>query len=103
MKALKIPVKKDFWNYRLKKISVLLLALSLALALCACSSSDIIPSLEEIAENGAEWGGEQIQQVQGCTLADLEKVWGEADGELPGEYAYFWKVKREHKNDPANP
>ena len=92
MKALKIPVKKDFWNYRLKKISVLLLALSLALALCACSSSDIIPSLEEIVENGAEWGGEQIQQVQGCTLADLEKVWGEADGELPGEYAYFWKV-----------
>ena len=92
MKALKIPVKKDFWNYRLKKISVLLLALSLALALCACSSSDIIPSLEEIVENGAEWGGEQIQQVQGCTLADLEKAWGEADGELPGEYAYFWKV-----------
>ena len=76
----------------MKKITVLLLALSLALALCACSSSNKIPSLEEIVENGAEWGGEQIQQVQGCTLADLEKVWGEADGELPGEYAYFWKV-----------
>jgi len=75
-----------------KKITVLLLALSLALALCACSSSNKIPSLEEIVENGAEWGGEQIQQVQGCTLADLEKAWGEADGELPGEYAYFWKV-----------
>ena len=30
--------------------------------------------------------------MQGCTLADLEKAWGEADGELPGEYAYFWKV-----------
>lgn len=76
----------------MKKITVLLLALSLALALCACSSSNKIPSLEEIAENGAEWGGEQIQQVQGCTLADLEKAWGKADGELPGEYAYFWKV-----------
>ena len=76
----------------MKKITVLLLALSLALALCACSSSNKIPSLEEIVENGAEWGGEQIQQVQGCTLADLEKAWGEADGELPGEYAYFWKV-----------
>ncbi len=75
-----------------EKITVFILALSLALTLCACSSSDKIPSLEEIAENGAEWGGEQIQQVQGCTLADLEKVWGEADGELPGEYAYFWKV-----------
>lgn len=33
-----------------------------------------------------------MQQAQGCTLADLEKAWGEADGELPGEYAYFWKV-----------
>ena len=76
----------------MKKITVLLLVLSLALALCACSSSNKIPSLEEIVENGAEWGGEQIQQVQGCTLADLEKAWGEADGELPGEYAYFWKV-----------
>ena len=76
----------------MKKITVLLLALSLALALCACSSSNKIPSLEEIVENGAEWGGEQIRQVQGCTLADLEKAWGEADGELPGEYAYFWKV-----------
>ena len=75
-----------------EKITVFILALSLALTLCACSSSDKIPSLEEIVENGAEWGGEQIQQVQGCTLADLEKVWGEADGELPGEYAYFWKV-----------
>jgi len=75
-----------------KKITVLLLVLSLALALCACSSSNKIPSLEEIVENGAEWGGEQIRQVQGCTLADLEKAWGEADGELPGEYAYFWKV-----------
>ena len=76
----------------MKKITVLLLVLSLALALCACSSSNKIPSLEEIVENGAEWGGEQIQQVQGCTLADLEKAWGKADGELPGEYAYFWKV-----------
>ena len=76
----------------MKKISVLLLALSLALTLCACSSSDKIPSLEEIVENGAEWSNEQLQQAQGCTLADLEKAWGEADGELPGEYAYFWKV-----------
>jgi len=75
-----------------KKISVLLLALSLALTLCACSSSDKIPSLEEIVENGAEWSNEQLQQAQGCTLADLEKAWGEANGELPGEYAYFWKV-----------
>ena len=76
----------------MKKITVLFLALSLALALCACSSSDKIPSLEEIVENGAEWSNEQLQQAQGCTLADLEKAWGEADGELPGEYAYFWKV-----------
>ena len=42
----------------MKKISVLLLALSLALTLCACSSSDKIPSLEEIVENGAEWSNE---------------------------------------------
>lgn len=76
----------------MKKISALLLALSLALTLCACSPSGKIPSLEEIAENGEAWSNEQLQQAQGCTLADLEKVWGEADGELPGEYAYFWKV-----------
>ena len=76
----------------MKKITVLLLALSLTLTLCACSSSDKIPSLEEIVENGAEWSNEQLQQAQGRTLADLEKAWGEADGELPGEYAYFWKV-----------
>ena len=76
----------------MKKITVLLLALSLTLTLCACSSSDKIPSLEEIVENGAEWSNEQLQQAQGCTLADLEKAWGEADGELPGEYAYFWKA-----------
>ena len=76
----------------MKKITVFILTLSLALSLCACSKASQIPSLAEIAENGAEWGGEQIRQVQGCTLADLEKAWGEADGELPGEYAYFWKV-----------
>ena len=76
----------------MKKISVLLLVLSLVLSLCACSKASQIPSLAEIAENGAEWGCEQIRQIQGCTLADLEKAWGEADGELPGEYAYFWKV-----------
>ena len=76
----------------MKKISVLLLALSLALTLCACSPSSKIPSLEEIVENGEAWSNEQLQQAQGCTLANLEKVWGEADGELPGEYAYFWKV-----------
>lgn len=76
----------------MKKISALLLALSLALTLCACSPSGKIPSLEEIVENGEAWSNEQLQQVQGCTLADLEKVWGEAAGELPGEYAYFWKV-----------
>ena len=76
----------------MKRITVFLLALSLALSLCACSKAGQIPSLAEIAENGAEWSGEQIQQVRGCTLADLEKAWGEADGELPGEYAYFWKV-----------
>ena len=76
----------------MKKISVFILTLSLALSLCACSKASQIPSLAEIAENGAEWSGEQIRQVQGCTLADLEKAWGEADGELPGEYAYFWKV-----------
>lgn len=76
----------------MKKFSALLLALSLALTLCACSPSGKIPSLEEIAENGEAWSNEQLQQAQGCTLADLEKVWGEADGELPGEYAYFWKV-----------
>ena len=76
----------------MKKVTVFTLALSLALSLCACSKASRIPSLAEIAENGAEWGGEQIRQVQGCTLADLEKAWGEADGELPGEYAYFWKV-----------
>jgi hypothetical protein len=76
----------------MKKITVFILTLSLALSLCACSKASQIPSLAEIAENGAEWIGEQIRQVQGCTLADLEKAWGEADGELPGEYAYFWKV-----------
>lgn len=76
----------------MKKISALLLALSLALTLCACSPSGKIPSLEEVVENGEAWSNEQLQQAQGCTLADLEKVWGEADGELPGEYAYFWKV-----------
>ena len=76
----------------MKKITAFILALSLALSLCACSKASRIPSLAEIAENGAEWSGEQIQQVRGCTLADLEKAWGEADGELPGEYAYFWKV-----------
>ena len=76
----------------MKKITVFILTLSLALSLCACSKASQIPSLAEIAENGAEWGGEQIRQVQGCTLADLEKAWGEANGELPGEYAYFWKV-----------
>ena len=75
-----------------EKITVFILTLSLALSLCACSKASQIPSLAEIAENGAEWSGEQIRQVQGCTLADLEKAWGEADGELPGEYAYFWKV-----------
>lgn len=76
----------------MRKITTLLLALSLALSLCACSASSRIPSLGEIAEHGAEWGGEQIHQVQGCTLADLEKAWGAADGELEGEYGYFWKV-----------
>ena len=76
----------------MKKITVFILTLSLALSLCACSKASRLPSHAEIAENGAEWGGEQIQQVQGCTLADLEKAWGKADGELPGEYAYFWKV-----------
>lgn len=76
----------------MKKISALLLALSLALTVCACSPSSKIPSLEEIVENGEAWSNEQLQQAQGCTLADLEKVWGEADGELPGEYAYFWKA-----------
>lgn len=76
----------------MKKITVFILTLSLALSLCACSKASQIPSLAEIAENGAEWSGEQIRQVQSCTLADLEKAWGEADGELPGEYAYFWKV-----------
>lgn len=76
----------------MKKITVFILTLSLALSLCACSKASQIPSLAEIAENGAEWSGEQIRQVQGCTLADLEKAWGEADGELLGEYAYFWKV-----------
>jgi hypothetical protein len=76
----------------MKKITVFILTLSLALSLCACSKASQIPSLAEIAENGAEWSGEQIRQVQGCTLADLEKAWGEAHGELPREYAYFWKV-----------
>jgi len=57
-----------------------------------CSLSNKIPSLEEIVENGAEWGNEQLQQAQGCTLADLEKAWGKADGELSGMYGYFWKV-----------
>lgn len=76
----------------MKKIIAFILVLPLALSLCACSRASQIPSLAEIAENGAEWGGEQIQQVQGCTLADLEKGWDKADGELPGEYAYFWKV-----------
>ena len=76
----------------MKKISVLLLALSLALNLCACSKASQVPSLAEIVENGAGWSNKQLQQAQGCTLADLEKAWGEADGELPSEYAYFWKV-----------
>ena len=76
----------------MKKIIAFILVLPLALSLCACSRASQIPSLAEIAKNGAEWGSEHIQQVQGCTLADLEKAWGKADGELPGEYAYFWKV-----------
>ena len=67
------------WALDMKKITIFLLALSLALTLCACSLSDKIPSLEEIVENGAEWGNEQLQQAQGWTLADLEKVWGKAD------------------------
>lgn len=71
---------------------IFLLALSLALTLCACSPADKIPSLEAIVENGAEWGNEQLQQAQGCTLADLEKAWGKADGELSGLYGYFWNV-----------
>ena len=65
---------------------------SIILNICACSPSDKIPSLEEIVENGTEWGNEQLQQSQGWTLADLEKVWGKADGELSGVYGCFWKV-----------
>lgn len=76
----------------MKKLTILLFTLSLILNLCACSLSNKIPSLEEIVENGAEWGNEQLQQSQGWTLADLEKVWGKADGELSGMYGYFWKV-----------
>lgn len=76
----------------MKKVTVSIIILSLALSLCACSKASQVPSLAEIVENGAEWSNEQLQQVQGCTLADLEKAWGEADGELSGEYAYFWKV-----------
>ena len=76
----------------MKKISVLLLVLSLALSLCACSKTSQIPSLEEIVENGTEWGNEQLQQSQGWTLADLEKVWGKVDGELSGMHGCFWKV-----------
>lgn len=76
----------------MKKISVLLLVLSLALSLCACSKASQIPSLEEIVENGTEWGNEQLQRSQRWTLADLEKVWGKADGELSGMYGCFWKV-----------
>ena len=76
----------------MKKCSVLLLVLSLMLSFCACFKSDKISSLEEIMENGTEWGDEQLQQTQGCILADMEKVWRKADGELSQKYAYFWKV-----------
>lgn len=76
----------------MKKTCICLFLLSLTLTLCACSFSDKIPSLKEIVDNGAEWGNEQLQLVPGCTLADLEEVWGKADGELSGMYAYFWKV-----------
>ena len=76
----------------MKKVTVSIIVLSLALNLCACSKASQVPSLAEIVENGAGWSNKQLQQAQGCTLADLEKAWGEADGELPSEYAYFWKV-----------
>ena len=69
----------------MKKIIAFILVLPLALSLCACSRASQIPSLAEIAENGAEWGGEQIQQVQGCTLADLEKAWGKTVQMEPGQ------------------
>ena len=76
----------------MKKFNIIVLTLSLALILCACSKTSQIPSLEEIVENGTEWGNEQLQQSQGWTLADLEKAWGKVDGELSGMYGCFWKV-----------
>ena len=79
-------------SIQMKKLAILLSALFLILNICACSPSGKIPSLEEIVENGTEWGNEQLQQSQGWTLADLEKVWGKADGELSGMYGCFWKV-----------
>lgn len=76
----------------MKKIIAFILVLPLALSLCACSRASQIPSLAEIAKNGAEWDNEQLQQAHGLTLADLEKAWGKADGELSGMYGYFWEV-----------
>lgn len=64
----------------------------LLLGLSACSKAGKIPALGEIADNGAEWGMEQLRQIPGCTLADLETAWGHATGERHGEYAYFWQL-----------
>lgn len=77
----------------MKRVLALVIALGLLLGMAACSKAGRIPSLNEIAENGAEWGMEQLRQIPDCTLADLEKEWGEAAGELHGEYAYFWQLE----------
>lgn len=79
----------------MKRVLTLAIALGLLLGMAACSKAGRIPSLNEIAENGAEWGMEQLRQIPDCTLADLEKEWGEAAGELHGEYAYFWQLEDE--------
>lgn len=77
----------------MKRVLVLAAALCLLLGIGACSKSGRIPSLNEIAENGEEWGMEQLRQIPDCTLADLEKVWGKATGERSGEYACFWLLE----------
>lgn len=71
------------------KKPVITIAIIASLALSACSRLDNIPSLDVITENGADWASEQLQEY---TLADLEEVWGEPDGELCDTYGYFWRA-----------
>lgn len=76
----------------MRKVAVLVIVFCLLFGMGACAKAGKIPSLREIADNGAEWGTEQLRQIPDCTLADLETAWGKAAGERQGEYAYFWKL-----------